>query len=477
MDSQHPQGQAPKAEVDQTTKKFFKHSDGKRVSTDTVILKALKAQYPNLEPVIVPDQTVQLLSFAAAGHATYTPIDDAGEGLPSSVTWNLYIPPARRLGGGNGAVLRDVSFGKFLYTFGEDEFILYVVNGRDGTNSYPMVINNYILAPDRHKVDALIFAAGKWASELHGEIWVYDRGFWQKSAELYNSIKNASWDAVILNPDMKKALINDHISFFNSRDTYAKLQVPWKRGVIYYGPPGNGKTISVKAMMHTLYSRDEAIPSLYVRSFFSYSGPEYAIAQIFGKAREFAPCYLIFEDLDSLVSDSVRSYFLNEVDGLRSNDGIFMVGSTNHLERLDPGISKRPSRFDRKYLFPNPIREERVAYSHFWQGKLADNKDIDFPDALCDAIADITDNFSFAYMQEAFVAALLAIARASDGSAFEGDWVQDTADDWVDVRPADGGDLKDNVLWSEIQKQIAILREGLESNPEVARRFKSLSLE
>ena len=60
---------------------------------------------------------------------------------------------------------------------------------------------------------------------------------------------------------------------------------------------------------------------------------------IFARAREFAPCYLIFEDLDSLVTDSVRSYFLNEVDGLKNNNGIFMVGSTNHLDRLDPGIS------------------------------------------------------------------------------------------------------------------------------------------
>lgn len=60
---------------------------------------------------------------------------------------------------------------------------------------------------------------------------------------------------------------------------------------------------------------------------------------IFAKARQYAPCYLIFEDLDSLVTDGVRSYFLNEIDGLKSNDGIFIVGSTNHLERLDPGLS------------------------------------------------------------------------------------------------------------------------------------------
>lgn len=74
-----------------------------------------------------------------------------------------------------------------------------------------------------------------------------------------------------------------------------------------------------------------------------WGGPEYSIQQIFNKARQFAPCYLVFEDLDTIVSDNVRSYFLNEVDGLKNNDGIFMIGSTNHLDRLDPGISVSPS--------------------------------------------------------------------------------------------------------------------------------------
>lgn len=60
---------------------------------------------------------------------------------------------------------------------------------------------------------------------------------------------------------------------------------------------------------------------------------------VFSKAREFAPCYLVFEDLDTIITYDVRSYFLNEVDGLKSNDGIFMIGSTNHLDRLDPGIA------------------------------------------------------------------------------------------------------------------------------------------
>lgn len=63
-------------------------------------------------------------------------------------------------------------------------------------------------------------------------------------------------------------------------------------------------------MMNTLYSRKEAIPTLYVKSLQSFLGPEYSINSIFTRARREAPCYLVFEDLDSVVTDEVRSYFL-----------------------------------------------------------------------------------------------------------------------------------------------------------------------
>ncbi|KAL7621966.1 hypothetical protein AAE478_007467 [Parahypoxylon ruwenzoriense] len=451
------------------TEVYFDHSSAKRVNTDSVIVQALKQEYPNLELVIAPEGTSNLLAYASAGHASFSVIEDAGgsPSLPSLVSWKVYLPPARRIDGGTGVLADRVIFGKFMYKWEGAEFIVYRVDGRDGSSSYPMVINYYILAADKHKADALCVAAGQWSNELHDEVWVFDGGNWQKSASLYQSVMKSSWDSVILDEGMKRALINDHLSFFDSRETYDNLQVPWKRGVIYYGPPGNGKTISIKAMMHTLYSRKDPIPTLYVRSLSSFAGPEYSINQIFGKARQFAPCYLVFEDLDTIVSDNVRSYFLNEVDGLKSNDGIFMIGSTNHLDRLDPGISKRPSRFDRKYLFPDPDLDQRVAYCKFWQSKLAGNKEIDFPDRLCAAIAGITDKFSFAYMQEAFVAALLAIARKGKEMDPSGEepFTEEMGDGWVGVLGGDNDndddDLNGLVLWVEIKKQIAILRESI----------------
>jgi transitional endoplasmic reticulum ATPase len=250
---------------DPTTEAFFDHSTAKRVNTDTVIASALKKQYPNLELVISP-ASVNLLVYAQNGFATIEPIEDVPGTLPASLHWTQYIPPTRRLDGAVGGLAERALFAKYLYRWKDNDFIVYFVDGRDGTMAYPTVANFYILTSSKPKAHQLVLEAGRWTSDLHEEIWVYDQGYWQKSKELYDSIRNAEWGSVILNEDMKKSIIDDHMSFFEARETYGRLKVPWKRGIIYYGPPGNGKTISIKAMMHTLYSQKSPIPTLYVRS-------------------------------------------------------------------------------------------------------------------------------------------------------------------------------------------------------------------
>lgn len=479
------------AHADMAALSYFDHSTGKRVNTDAVLVEALRTQYPNLDLVIAPEGKLNLLAYAAAGYAKATPIDThEDEVYGPGIHWRSYMPPARRLDSAAGFMAERVLFGKYMYKWKDQEAILYIADGRDGTAYFPSVVNHYILTNATHKVDDLITEATKWTIELHNEVWVFDQGYWQKSAELYNSVRNASWENVILDEDMKKALISDVEQFFDGQKVYSDLKVPWKRGIIYYGPPGNGKTISIKAMMHTLYQRGKdgddrlAVPTLYVRSLVSYGGPEYALKLIFSKARQEAPCYLVFEDLDSIVNDRVRSYFLNEVDGLKSNDGILMVGSTNHLDRLDPGISKRPSRFDRKYYFSDPNYDQRVQYAQFWQNKLKDNKDIDFPDKLCNKVAEITDKFSFAYMQEAFIASLLAIAARGgkdvvaaklSAQKWAGPWDPlNKSNDLTQVQhlaarrqarlqPVESDPTLDKLdLWVEMQKQVKILREEME---------------
>lgn len=144
------------------------------------------------------------------------------------------------------------------------------------------------------------------------------------------------------------------------------------------------------------------------------------------------------------------------------------IFSTNHLDQLDPGIAKRPSRFDRKYEFPKPDLEERILYCEYWRRKLSDNKDIEFPKELSEAIAKETDRFSFAYMQEAFVASLLTIASEDDDgekSVKGSKRVEDLARWKLQRRSYEerrkDAELDKYKLWRVIKKQIQILRDEL----------------
>lgn len=260
----------------------------------------------------------------------------------------------------------------------------------------------------------------KWTAELHDEVYVFDQGNWFKDKSLWTAVQTATWNDVILDPEMKDNIIKDVEGFFASRAIYEEYSVPWKRGLIFHGTPGCGKTISIKALMNSLQQSD--VVSLYVKTLSACQGEEYSIRAIFSMARKMAPCMLIFEDLDSLVVDKVRSYFLNEVDGLERNDGILMCGSTNHLEKLDPAISKRPSRFDRKYHFRLPGEQERMAYCNYWRKKLEKNSNIEYHEDIVGILAHLTEGFSFAYLKELFVQTLLTIVGGRADADEEDDY-------------------------------------------------------
>ena len=175
--------------------------------------------------------------------------------------------------------------------------------------------------------------------------------------------------------------------------------MPWKRGILFVGPAGNGKTHTVKALINSLNQ-----PCLYVKSFRSpHTGgiDEYNIRAIFDRARRSAPCLLVLEDLDTLITPQNRSFFLNELDGFASNIGIVALATTNHPERLDPSILDRPSRFDRKYPFDLPELPERTAYITMWNDSLKPS--LRLSDEGLSKISEITEGFSFAYLKELFL--------------------------------------------------------------------------
>lgn len=310
-----------------TAHAWFEHASAPRIDTDTILVSSLRAEYPELHLTVVPTYSCDILAYVTAGNGGIAPIDSEKDRL----SWRSYLPPASRLGG-KGALADNIKLGKYLVDWKNKEFVVTIAEGRNGVNGYDEERNQYILSSSVESTNSFLLEAGAYGNVLHNEVWVFDQGYWQKSKELWESVDKARWSDVILEPSTKKLIKDDVANFFDSRETYERLKVPWKRGIIYYGPPGNGKTISVKAMMNTLYRRDDPIPTLYVRTLAGFGGPEYSLALIFAKARRTAPCLLVFEDLDSIVTDEVRSYFLNEVDGIRKNDGILMVSpKTRHL--------------------------------------------------------------------------------------------------------------------------------------------------
>ena len=259
---------------------------------------------------------------------------------------------------------------------------------------------HWIVADTREVAEKFYRTVCEWSAEVRGEILVFDGGYWEKSEELFNSIKAASFDDLVLPAALEEELRNDLPRFFAARETYERYGVPWKRGVLLIGPPGNGKTHAVKAVVNRLN-----VPCLYVKSLEACDGENACIRKVFARARHNQPCLVVLEDIDSLITDKNRSFFLNELDGFASNTGVVVIATTNHPERLDPSILDRPSRFDRKFYFELPAADERLRYARRWNDALQPEMRVD-ERVLAEAVK-LTDGFSFAYLKELFVSAMM----------------------------------------------------------------------
>lgn len=232
-------------------------------------------------------------------------------------------------------------------------------------------------------------------------ILVFANGCWSRSRNFYAATQKASFDDLILADEMKETIRSDFNDFLKSESRYQGLGIAWRRGALFVGPPGNGKTHCVRAMVKELN-----IPSLYVQSLsHSHYTAEQMWQIVFERARGLRPCVLILEDLDSLVDDQNRSFFLNQLDGFEQNHGLIVLATTNHPERIDSAIIDRPSRFDRKYHFNLPILEERCSFLAIWQQRLA--AEVDWKADQVKSAGAITEGFSFAYLKELVISSIM----------------------------------------------------------------------
>ena len=253
------------------------------------------------------------------------------------------------------------------------------------------------------KATALEFydAVCEWSCDVRAEILVYADGYFDKSKELFESIKSATFENLIMRRSLKDELRKDFTQFFGACELYERYGIPWKRGAIFTGPPGNGKTHTVKALINQLDK-----PCIYVRSFKSEYGTEQEnIAEVFARARVMTPCIVVLEDLDAMITNQNRAFFLNELDGFEVNTGVAVIATTNHPEKLDAAILERPSRFDRKYHFNLPDEEERRLFIEAWSNRL--QSEMRLLEESIGAIVNETAGFSFAYLKELLLSSMV----------------------------------------------------------------------
>lgn len=122
---------------------------------------------------------------------------------------------------------------------------------RQYSEGYSIVTQWHLIGTSKKTAYELIHACSNWASSIHDAVLVFDQSYWQVDYKLYEAIqkvrhprchhsersteRQASWDDVVLEEKFKKSIQNDYRSFFKSEETYKRLQVPWKRGLIFMG--------------------------------------------------------------------------------------------------------------------------------------------------------------------------------------------------------------------------------------------------
>jgi cell division protease FtsH len=143
------------------------------------------------------------------------------------------------------------------------------------------------------------------------------------------------------------------------------------RGMIFWGPPGTGKTLFAKAMATALGAAVTIVSGPELKS--KWVGEsEHNLRAVFMRARQSAPAVIVFDELDSFagargrfeggsgVEHSMVNQLLTEMDGFRKEELVFIVGTTNFVESLDPALM-RPGRFEFVLHIPYPNAEDRRA--------------------------------------------------------------------------------------------------------------------
>jgi cell division protease FtsH len=205
-----------------------------------------------------------------------------------------------------------------------------------------------------------------------GAAWAFKMRDMTRSGRRYRAPDTANGFADVAGQEEAKAELGDIVSFLRDPARFAAVGAKPCRGVLLYGPPGNGKTRMAAAL-----AGEAGVPFLHA------SGSEFTemfvglgamrVRRLFDEARKAAPCILFLDEIDALAQARVSggtggdrehaqtvAQLLTCMDGLDGRAGVVVIAATNLPETLDPALL-RPGRFDRRVQVGRPTLAEREA--------------------------------------------------------------------------------------------------------------------
>ena len=186
-----------------------------------------------------------------------------------------------------------------------------------------------------------------------------------------------------------------------------------KRGLLLYGPPGNGKTLTVRYLISRLSGHTVVLLT---------GGGLQMIGPACGLARMLQPSVVVLEDVDLVAEERTMNPFgnpvlfdlLNEMDGMAEDADVAFLLTTNRVDLLEPALAARPGRVDLAVEIGPPDEEaQRRLIELFGRGLTLRLGDVD-------TIVARTRGVAASFVKELVRKAAVIAADRADGSGGAG---------------------------------------------------------